>query len=97
MASWLLIEIVDDSGGSCDRYSAYQECKFVHLGFSRRCQLPNLSTWQENHLDQAQINFTCVPTVASLNKSAICSLYKPMQPLEDLLPILRVSLVPWMR
>lgn len=41
-----------------------------------------------------QTNLTCVPTLANSKSSAICSLYRPIQPFEDLRPILRVSLVP---
>lgn len=38
-----------------------------------------------------QISKTCVPTLLRLNSSSMCSLNKPMHPLDERLPILRVS------
>ena len=43
-----------------------------------------------------QITRTWVPAGQRANNSAIFSLYRPIQPSEDLRPILRVSWVPWM-
>lgn len=44
-----------------------------------------------------QISRTCVPILAISNSSSMFSLYSPMQPFDDLRPILRVSCVPWIR
>ncbi len=62
-------------------------------GQIRNCNGPENEVMR-GYLQCRQISNTWVPTLAKPNSSAICSLNKPIHPLDERRPILRVSWVP---